>query len=202
MAKARPGQTTVSDGVDIRDAILSGAYECFAQYGVRKTTVEDIASAAAVSRPTVYKHFSSKDAIVNEICLLETAKLNDEVRSRRTHGQSAEKAFTDCIMLSVRIAHDNEFIRRLLDQDVLPSAIRQSASHNPIHKLQIERWSHLLQAQSVREGISPDLNLDDLAIWLTFCQTVLLLRLDAGDISDDELSRFVRRFVVRPILKG
>ena len=40
--------------------ILDAAYVCFTRQGVRKTTMEDIAAAAAMSRPAVYQYVRNK----------------------------------------------------------------------------------------------------------------------------------------------
>jgi AcrR family transcriptional regulator len=50
--------------VDTREIILDAAFACFGKYGLRKTTVIDIAQAAGVSRSTVYEYFRDKAAIV------------------------------------------------------------------------------------------------------------------------------------------
>ena len=42
------------------DRILDAAYACFARHGFRKTTMEDIAAAAGMSRPAVYQYVRSK----------------------------------------------------------------------------------------------------------------------------------------------
>jgi AcrR family transcriptional regulator len=47
---------------DVRLAkVLDAAYACFVRHGVRKTTMEDIAVAAGMSRPAVYQYVRSKD---------------------------------------------------------------------------------------------------------------------------------------------
>ncbi|MGQ0841953.1 TetR/AcrR family transcriptional regulator [Actinokineospora sp.] len=43
------------------DRILDAAYACFARHGVRRTTMDDIAAAAAMSRPAVYQYVRNKD---------------------------------------------------------------------------------------------------------------------------------------------
>lgn len=48
---------------DARDSILDAADRRFCHYGYRKTTVEEIAQEAGLSRGTVYLHFSSKDEL-------------------------------------------------------------------------------------------------------------------------------------------
>jgi AcrR family transcriptional regulator len=47
-----------------RDALLQQAARLFAERGFRGTSVEDIGAACGVSGPAVYKHFSSKDALL------------------------------------------------------------------------------------------------------------------------------------------
>jgi TetR/AcrR family transcriptional regulator len=43
------------------DRIMDAAYGCFVRHGVRKTTMEDIATAAGMSRPAVYQYVKGKD---------------------------------------------------------------------------------------------------------------------------------------------
>lgn len=52
---------------DTSNAILRAALTCFSNYGFRKTTVEDIASEAGVSRPTLYAYYKNKKAILRTI---------------------------------------------------------------------------------------------------------------------------------------
>ena len=48
---------------ETRVAILAAAETIFARYGFRKTTVDDIAKEAGLSRATVYLYFASKEEI-------------------------------------------------------------------------------------------------------------------------------------------
>ncbi len=43
------------------EQILDAAYTCFTRHGVRRTTMDDIAQAAGISRPAVYQYVRSKD---------------------------------------------------------------------------------------------------------------------------------------------
>ena len=48
---------------DRRDSILAAAIGVFARYGFKKTSVEDIARAADISKQGLYLHFASKEDI-------------------------------------------------------------------------------------------------------------------------------------------
>lgn len=49
--------------------ILTAAFDVFRQYGFRRTSMEDIAQAAGMSRAALYLHFSSKEDIFRSLGL-------------------------------------------------------------------------------------------------------------------------------------
>ncbi|MEB3070693.1 TetR/AcrR family transcriptional regulator [[Mycobacterium] vasticus] len=75
-----PDATTVSP---IRDDILSAASAMFSGRGYYAVAMDDIATAAEVSRATLYRHFSTKVALLSELsswAVLESARLSLELR--------------------------------------------------------------------------------------------------------------------------
>ena len=48
-------------------AILLSAWQAFATYGFRKTSMDDIARGANMSRPAVYLHFKGKEEIFRSL---------------------------------------------------------------------------------------------------------------------------------------
>jgi AcrR family transcriptional regulator len=55
--------------------ILAAGYECFARHGLRKTTMDDIAGAAGMSRPAVYQYVRNKQDVFRQLAgaILDTA---------------------------------------------------------------------------------------------------------------------------------
>jgi TetR/AcrR family transcriptional regulator len=51
----------MSDAAPRVDQILDAAYGCFVRHGVRKTTMDDIATAAGMSRPAIYQYVRNKE---------------------------------------------------------------------------------------------------------------------------------------------
>jgi AcrR family transcriptional regulator len=43
------------------DRVLDAVYQCFVRHGVRKTTMDDIAEVAGMSRPAMYQYVRNKD---------------------------------------------------------------------------------------------------------------------------------------------
>lgn len=50
-----------------RNHILEAAYGVFGQYGFRRTSMDDIAKAAGISRPSLYQHFANKNDIFSAL---------------------------------------------------------------------------------------------------------------------------------------
>ena len=50
-----------------RDAILQSAAGVFLRYGYRKTSMDDLARAADLSRQGLYLHFANKEALFKEV---------------------------------------------------------------------------------------------------------------------------------------
>ncbi|WP_194895662.1 TetR/AcrR family transcriptional regulator [Catenulispora pinisilvae] len=59
---AGPGPSA-SAGTDRRSMVLDSALVTFARFGYRKTSMEDVARAAHISRPGLYFLFSSKETL-------------------------------------------------------------------------------------------------------------------------------------------
>lgn len=57
-------QVAVADELDRRDQILDAANECFTQLGIQRTSVQDVARMARVSRGTVYRYFVDRDVLI------------------------------------------------------------------------------------------------------------------------------------------
>jgi AcrR family transcriptional regulator len=58
------GETAVADEFDRRDQILDAANECFTQLGIQRTSVQDVARMAKVSRGTIYRYFVDRDVLI------------------------------------------------------------------------------------------------------------------------------------------
>ncbi len=68
-SRATSGKGVAMDGPDRRRLILDLAAALFAQRGVAATTVRDIGDAAGILSGSLYHHFASKEAMVEEIML-------------------------------------------------------------------------------------------------------------------------------------
>ncbi|MGL6210530.1 MAG: TetR/AcrR family transcriptional regulator, partial [Paracoccaceae bacterium] len=56
-----------SPASDRQDTILDAAFHAFATYGFRRTTMDDVATAASLSRTALYVHFRNKEDLFRQL---------------------------------------------------------------------------------------------------------------------------------------
>lgn len=183
-----------------QERILRAAYDCFEQYGIGKTTIENIASRAKVSRPTVYKYYPSKDAILDEISVRETWRVNSEVRRRLVRSDDFADFLSDTLLLVIRLANENIYIRRMVESIEFQESVISPSSL--MQQLQRTWWANLFEQARARGEIATDLKIDECIYWLARAQAMLMLQVASPQIDDAEKRRFIRRFIVQPLLAG
>ncbi len=99
----------------VRDRLLQATYDCVARWGINKTTVEDAASEAGVSRATVYRYFpGGRDELMSAVVGWEFARffrrLYDEVHDAETLEEVMERG----LLFARRAVLDHEVLQRVL----------------------------------------------------------------------------------------
>lgn len=85
--------TPVTGASSAERAITDGFMVCVARWGVGKTTVEDIAREAGLSRATVYRHFpGGKSAIASAAWSIDVSEFISAVTERILDAESLEDA--------------------------------------------------------------------------------------------------------------
>lgn len=130
LESAAPGQPTDPDSLlqraysaavegaeeddDIRTRVLDAACEQFALLGVRRSTMDDVARRANVSRITVYRRFATKDALVEQVILREYRRYFDQFLVEIRQARSAAERVVLGFVSSLRAIRANPIIGGLL----------------------------------------------------------------------------------------
>jgi len=63
------------------ESILDTAKKMFARYGLRKTSMDEIAHMARVAKATIYNYFGSKDKVYMEVLRQEASEIVEKISS-------------------------------------------------------------------------------------------------------------------------
>ncbi len=111
-------------GMDKRQHILQSALRVFARYGVKRTTMSDIAQEAGIVRQTLYNAFPSKDAV---LCAVIRHVADDSI-VRTRDGWAAASSFEDRLDVFFRILVEEvfEMLHKAPDYEDLASGFNET----------------------------------------------------------------------------
>jgi AcrR family transcriptional regulator len=90
------------------EVIVDAAEDCFATLGVRRTTIEEIAAAAGVSRITVYRRVGGRDDIVLAVLVRTTERFLARLRPRLMAQRTLEGALVVLVRSTALAARRND----------------------------------------------------------------------------------------------
>lgn len=184
-----------------RDRLLDAAEACFGRFGISKTTVEDIAKEASVSRATVYRYFSGRDAVVSGVLLRETERYLERVRPRVESQPDLGGAILEFVEVTLRAAVRDETIGLLFtSDDGLNSVGIIEGASVALFEL-ISEFLRPIFASRADEH-HPGLPIEDASEWIL--RTILSLLTVKGPKrrSGDGLDTYLRRFLLPAILRS
>jgi len=129
---------------DRREKILRAAGEQFARRGYHAVSLADIGAAAGIVGSGVYRHFTSKSAILVALLDQVMVRLLEEAGQILAAEPDGARQLDALIQGQVAFAVDDRYLVRLWQREVqaLPEADRRRLRR--LQRLYVEEWVHLL----------------------------------------------------------
>lgn len=96
------------------DRILDATVEVAALYGLSKLSMSDVASRAGISRPTLYKYFSSKDDLVAATVSREAMLLVGRVIDEASRHDDPTDALRFAIVTALELTREHPLLDRII----------------------------------------------------------------------------------------
>jgi len=104
----------VVDIPSTRERLLDATIEAAAIHGLAKLSVGDVAKHAGLSRPTLYKHFASKDELVAQAVLRETERLATAIAAAAEPFDAPEAAIEAAMLTTLTLTREHPLLDRLV----------------------------------------------------------------------------------------
>lgn len=155
----------VDDEEDARQRLLDAAEECFARFGPSRTSIEDVARQAKVSRSTVYRYFEGRDELLAAAYMRENAAVFDRVKVLMAEKGSFAERVVSVTVRAINALRSGGYFPTLFDADgVLMSSQAIIASRMFYDAGQATMRPFFEEAQS-RGEVPADLDLADFIEW-------------------------------------
>ncbi|MBJ8345485.1 TetR/AcrR family transcriptional regulator [Antrihabitans sp. YC2-6] len=198
--------TDAVEGADVSDQtrtrLLDAAYDQFCRMGIQRSSMEDVARRADLSRITVYRRFATKDLLVEQVVLREFRRYFDEFLVDISHARTTADRVVLGFVSSLRAIRGNPLIGGLLAAE--PNLLAGSMIGDDGRMLATVR--QFLAVQLRREqsagNVSVDLDVDLVAeMMVRISASFLAIPCHIVDLDDDaQLEAIARQFLV-PMLK-
>ncbi len=193
---AKMPQVSFHRDVRIEDRIVDATVKCFNRFGINKTSMEVIAKAAKVSRPTIYRYFPSRHHLAVEVLVRE---IRDHTRLLtpvlREHPYPPT-AMIEGIVFDVLTAREHPYTRIVMSDAGSELMAKVAGSEQVLLDTMSEQWLPSLNRWREAGYIRPEVRLDDLLLWITFYMHASIGRADFMTVSADRLRRMIASILV------
>ncbi|MBT2488635.1 TetR/AcrR family transcriptional regulator [Streptomyces sp. ISL-96] len=192
----------VDDNDEITTRVLDAASEQFRRMGMRRSTMEDVARRAGVSRITVYRRFASKDALIEQVVRREFRRYFDQFSVDVQDAETVADRVVLGFVSSLRTIRRNPLIGGLLAAE--PDAVVPSMAGDEGRTLEVVRHfvAGRLRLEQQAGNVARDVDVDVVAeMMVRVSASFLVIPSQVIDIDDEEQLRAVARRFLVPMLE-
>lgn len=184
-----------------RQRILDSARELYVEFGLRRTTMEDVAKKAGMGRATVYRRFSEKDQLFQAVILRDLQRNLVIIEGAIRGYSSALDGLLEAFVQAARLVHINPLIARLLTtepDDILPHLTTQYGSTMAFARQYLSgQIARAQQAGHIRKSLPADTTAE---LILRLIQSVALTPEGVINPANEASVRDFANLFLRPLL--
>jgi AcrR family transcriptional regulator len=171
----------VSGVAETRERLLEATLACIERWGLAKTSLEDVAGEAGLSRATVYRYFPrGRDQVISETITWETGRFFTRLGEAVAEDADLASALEHALLLGHRAIVEHRLLQQVLRTE--PEAFLAEFSDSTPLILGVVRdyVGSLLQRERLQPDVDPAVAADYLArLYLSYLGTSG--RWDLGD---------------------
>jgi AcrR family transcriptional regulator len=193
-SRSQPTSPVSTD--DARERILAAAERCIGRHGIRKTTMDDIASEVGLSRPSVYRYFAARDDLLLELISRHGRALLDRAHKTISRQGSLADQIVESLLYIADHGRRDPLTRYLIDPDGT-SLGRQMIASGSSEMLRAELWDSYVDAALANNELPSGVTRSDIYLWIGNVGKMLMRGLEDGD-GDVKRYRSILRRLVAP----
>lgn len=127
-----------------RRELVSAAAHLFAQRGFAAVSLADLGAAVGVSGPAVYRHFAGKQALLDELLVGVSARLESGGRSVVSAAGEASTAVHALVAFHVQFALESADVIRVQDRDLAAASVDARRTVRRLQTAYADEWVRVL----------------------------------------------------------
>jgi AcrR family transcriptional regulator len=179
---------------DRHELIVQAAATCFQRWGYVRTRMEDIAKEAGIARPVIYRHVSSKEALLLEVIVRHIRRRADQLHATLPRVGPAGPLLVQAFMWGVEATEGREVVETIVGVEVMHDTARLIAESEPVADAMADYWRPYLEHAAATGALRPEVDIDRAVRWLTMIRFTFLSLPELAP-PEDEIEGYVRTFV-------
>lgn len=188
-------ESVVGHDERVEDKIIDATVKCFRRFGINKTSMDDIAKAAKLSRPTIYRYFPSRHHLAIEVLVREVRDHTRLVVPILKEHRYPPKALIEGIMFDLATAKEHPYTSIIVSDAGTELLAKVAGSDEAILAAMSEQWLPSLMRWREDGYLRPELKIDDVLLWITLYMHTSLGKSFVA-ITPDRMRRMLATLVV------
>ncbi|HEY7105824.1 MAG TPA: TetR/AcrR family transcriptional regulator [Acidimicrobiia bacterium] len=150
---------------DARERLLDAAEQCFERFGLRRTTIDDVARAAKVSRSTVYRYFDGRGDLIVAAYLRESQAVNDKVRALMRQPGTFPERVVGAMLRSIDAIRTGKYLPLMLSSEGALLASKAITASTAFYEGARDTMGPFFEQAKADGEVRRELELDDFIEW-------------------------------------
>jgi AcrR family transcriptional regulator len=180
--------------------MLDAAESCLQRFGVAKTTVEDVAQAAGLSRATVYREFGSRDALLLAVAAREADRVAGEAELFLRRFDDVGSWLVEGILFCLREIPKRPLLARFVAPQDLGATGRMVLTSERMLAIGAEILRPIFEPAQRAGLLHEGLELDALIEWVLRILMSYLAVPGPPERSEEDLRRLLRAMLLPAVL--
>jgi len=186
----------------MRAELLRAADRCIQRHGIRKTTMDDIAREAGMSRPSLYRHFADREELLLALSTAHARALTTRTLAAIAAYGSFSERLVEGLLCLAEDGHRDELIRFLVSRDDAEVRSGRQATAAAAG-LTADFWDAFLTSAGRASEMHAAGERREVHRWLGIVSALLMSLMDQGSArTRDEYRDLLHTFVVPGITCG
>lgn len=196
MPALRWGTEAPPDASAARERIIDAAEACFQRFGVAKTTVEDVATRANVSRATVYRYFDGRDDIILGVLLRQGSRFLDRLEHRLATEPDLRSAILAGVIYTIKAVRADDVLAMLFSSESAGLTGTVAGTSDALFRTTADFLRPQFERARRVGDLRPDVDIDDAAEWTLRVILSLLTVSGPRTRTEDELRAYLDTFLI------
>ena len=184
------------------EEILQAALACFARFGMQKTTLQDVADAAGLSRATVYRYFPDRAVLIEAVTTRAANDIYEQAAAAAARCHTLEEQIAAFVEVQVRVTIEQRArarIRAFDSDDVFLHTYLERVDESAQTRARF--LAPYVEAARARGELRPDVTDAEVREWISVAMCSMIIW-PSGTFFDAEDPASISRFFARNICRG